>query len=97
MTIDLSFFRSETAQRLREEGRQQGLKEAREEGFAEGFAEGLTEGHAMAILLVLKERGIDIPSTARERITGCRDADILRAWSFRAVTATHIDDIFVED
>ncbi|MFD3842103.1 hypothetical protein ACFWWC_38510 [Streptomyces sp. NPDC058642] len=76
MAVDLSFFRSETSQRLRAEGR--------------------AEGRAEDILLILTERGLDIPDTARERITTCTDLDTLRTWLTRAVTADAAEDLFTE-
>ncbi|MGW7208281.1 hypothetical protein [Streptomyces sp. NPDC054837] len=72
MAVDLSFFRSETSQRLRAESR------------------------AEDILLILTERGLDIPDTARERITTCTDLDTLRTWLTRAVTADAAEDLFKE-
>ncbi|MFF1294143.1 MULTISPECIES: hypothetical protein [unclassified Streptomyces] len=72
MAVDLSFFRSETSQRLRAESR------------------------AEDILLILTERGLDIPDTARERITTCTDLDTLRTWLTRAVTADAAEDLFTE-
>lgn len=76
MAVDLSFFRSETSQRLRTEGH--------------------IESRAEDILLVLTERGLDIPEAARERITTCTDLDTLRTWLTRAVTADTAEDLFVE-
>lgn len=82
MAIELSYFRSESSQRLRAEGLQ------------EGKAEGLQEGKATSILSVLRARGIDVPQEVRTRITQCADLDTLDAWLTRAITVTHADDIF---
>jgi hypothetical protein len=84
MAVDLDFFRSETSQRLRAEGR------------VEGRAQGEAHGRATAILLLLRQRGIVVPDTARDRITDCRDLDTLDTWFTRAITATTVDEIFRE-
>jgi len=81
MAIDLSFFRSETSQKLREEGR----------------TAGCVEGHAQSILLVLEARGIAISHETRDRITDCDDAEVLRHWLSRAATATRAEDIFARE
>ncbi|MCF6523523.1 hypothetical protein [Streptomyces sp. JJ36] len=93
MAVDLSFFRSETSQRLRAEGRAEGHAE----GHAEGRAEGHAEGRAQDILLLLERRGIDVPDEARQRIATCRDLDTLGSWFTRAVAATSADELFAED
>ncbi|WP_342791230.1 hypothetical protein [Streptomyces montanus] len=80
MSVDLSFFRSETSQRLRAEGR----------------TEGRVESHAEDILLVLGERGIDVPDEVHARITSCTDLEILRAWLKRSLTAATAEDLFVD-
>jgi hypothetical protein len=72
MAVDLSFFRSETSQRLR------------------------AEGEARAILRLLDQRGIDVPDDIRARITGCLDLDTLDTWFTRAVTATSVEQLFVD-
>lgn len=77
MAVDLSFFRSETSQRLRAEGR--------------------AEGRAQDILIALEERGIDVSDDAREHVAGCHDLDTLETWFRRAITATSVDELFVED
>ncbi|MEU6380010.1 hypothetical protein [Streptomyces sp. NPDC046909] len=84
MAVDLSFFRSETSQRLRAEGR------------VEGRVEGQAESRAEDILLILTTRGLDVPDAVRERISTCTDLDTLRAWLTRAVTAETAEDLFTE-
>ncbi|WP_433564305.1 hypothetical protein ACQP1O_02490 [Nocardia sp. CA-151230] len=82
MTVDLSFFRSETSQRLRAEGR--------DEGRAEGLAE--------AILRSLAARRIEVLPADQNRIESCSDPDLLRSWLDRSFTATTAADLFgVED
>ncbi|WP_399119080.1 hypothetical protein [Streptomyces sp. KM273126] len=61
-------------------------EEIREEGRAQGRAED--------ILLVLEQRGLDVPDQARERITECGDTQIMRHWLARAVTAPTAEEIF---
>ncbi|WP_461063586.1 hypothetical protein [Streptomyces pseudoechinosporeus] len=80
MSVDLSFFRSETSQRLRAEGR----------------VEGHVEGHVEDILLVLSERGVEVPDDVRARITDCTDLETLRTWLKRSVTAATAEDLFAD-
>ncbi|MFA7768332.1 hypothetical protein [Streptomyces sp. NRRL S-448] len=61
-------------------------EEIRDEGRAQGRAEDL--------LIVLEQRGLDVPDDVRARITGCDDPDTLRRWLTRAVTAPAAEDIF---
>ncbi|MGW2840389.1 hypothetical protein ACWCWD_21665 [Streptomyces sp. NPDC001493] len=81
MGADLSFFRSETSQRLREEGRE----------------EGRVEAQAEFVLLTLGKRGITLSPEDTRRIAGCTDPDTLRRWFDHALTATTAQDLFAED
>uniref|UniRef100_A0AAU3GV12 DUF4351 domain-containing protein n=1 Tax=Streptomyces sp. NBC_01401 TaxID=2903854 RepID=A0AAU3GV12_9ACTN len=78
MAIDLSFFRSESSQRLR----------------AEGKAEGRAEGRAEAVVTVLEQRGIAVGDTVRSRVLDCTDVETLDLWLSRALTATTAEDLF---
>lgn len=78
MSIDLSFFRSETSQRLREEGREEG----REQGVAD------------SILRILRRRGIEVGDAAEAKITSCHDRTQLVDWLDRSITARSVDDMF---
>lgn len=89
MAVDLDFFRSETSQRLRAEGRV--------EGRAEGRAQGEAHGRARAILLLLSQRKVTVPDSAQEQITDCQDLTVLDTWFTRAITATTVEEIFKED
>ncbi|TCJ99282.1 hypothetical protein [Nocardia alba] len=86
METDLSFFRSESAQRLRAEGREQGLAEAREQG--------LVQGVVLSVLTVLTSRGIELSAGQRKLLTDTTDIDQLDAWVLQAVTATRADELF---
>ncbi|MEU3898191.1 hypothetical protein [Streptomyces sp. NPDC045251] len=90
---DLSFFQSETAQRLRAEGRAEGLAEGRAEGLAEGLAEGRAEG----ILLVLDRHGVEMSEEERARIAGCTDMAVLDVWFTRAIAATSAAEVFAAE
>ncbi|WP_406232292.1 hypothetical protein [Nocardia sp. NBC_01009] len=81
MPIDLSFFRSETSQRIR----------------AEGYAIGFAEGRARSILHILDRRDIAVPDDVGFRITACRDHDQVDRWLDRCITATTITDLFSEE
>ncbi|MFF8830624.1 hypothetical protein [Streptomyces sp. NPDC015131] len=85
MAVDLSFYTSPISEELRDEGREAG----REEGRAAGVAE--------SILLLLEQRGIDVPDEARDRLAHCDDLDTLHRWLLRAPTAPTAEDVFTED
>ncbi|MFF8830625.1 hypothetical protein [Streptomyces sp. NPDC015131] len=85
--MDLSFYTSPISEELRDEGREAGREEGREEGRAAGIAE--------SILLLLEQRGIDVPDEARDRLAHCDDLDTLHRWLLRAPTAPTAEDVFV--
>ncbi|MFF9493503.1 hypothetical protein [Streptomyces flaveolus] len=64
-------------------------EEIRDEGRAQRAAED--------VLAILEVRGISIPETVRERVTGCDDLEILRHWLRRAVTAPTAEEIFEDE
>ncbi|MFC4123742.1 hypothetical protein [Nocardia rhizosphaerae] len=78
MSIDLSFFRSETSQRLREEGREEG----REQGVAD------------SILRILRRRGVTVTAAAEAKIGSCHDQAQLVDWLDRSITVRTIDEMF---
>ncbi|CAL9486546.1 hypothetical protein [Streptomyces sp. enrichment culture] len=78
MAADLSFFQSQTAQNLRAEGREEGVAATRAED----------------ILLLLGDRGVEVPEEARERILGCQDLGVLGVWFRRAITAVSVAEVF---
>ncbi|MGV9925882.1 hypothetical protein [Nocardia rhamnosiphila] len=78
MTVDLSFFRSPTAERLRAEGR----------------TEGRTEGISGSILRVLERRGLEVDDEAHQRIRACADVEVLERWLDRALVAESTGDLF---
>ncbi|MFF0490321.1 hypothetical protein ACFYTQ_14990 [Nocardia sp. NPDC004068] len=90
MPVDSSFFRSETARRVRAEARAEGLAEGKAEGLVEGKAEALTG----SILRILTRRGIDLTDADRERITSCTDLAQLDVWLERAITAETATEVF---
>ncbi|MEV5997997.1 hypothetical protein AB0M25_01335 [Streptomyces griseomycini] len=79
--MDLSFFQSQTAQKLRAEGREEG----REEGRAQARRED--------VLLLLDHRGVEVSEEERERVAGCRDLGTLDVWFARAVTAASAAEV----
>ncbi|MEU2251705.1 hypothetical protein ABZ540_00845 [Nocardia xishanensis] len=78
MSLDLTFFRSESSQRLR----------------AEGHAEGHAEGVCGSILRVLDRRGIAVSEEVHDRITTCTDRDTLQTWLDRSLVVTDVQDLF---
>ena len=69
---------SEVAEQRAELRWQQG----KNEGRAEGEGKGLRDG----ILMVLRSRGVPIPTDVEARILACKDVAVLSAWLQRAVT-----------
>ncbi|MBZ6086968.1 hypothetical protein KVH02_01350 [Streptomyces olivaceus] len=96
MAADLSFFQSETAQNLRAEGREKGRSEGRQEGRQEGREEGRVAGRAEDILLLLRNRGIQVSEDERACILSCGDLEVLGAWFTRAITAASAAELFVD-
>ncbi|MFC5071716.1 hypothetical protein ACFPN0_09010 [Kitasatospora cinereorecta] len=90
---DLSFYTSPLSEEIREEGRAQG----RVQGRAQGRAQGRIQGRAENILIILGVRGIGITDATREKVTTCRDPELLRQWLMRAVLATTAEEIFGEE
>ncbi len=65
--------------------------------YSSAWTESLkAEGEAKAILRFLSARGVDVPEEARERISACRDHEVLDTWLDRTITITHIDELFAE-
>lgn len=102
MATDLSFFRSESAQRLRAQGLAEGVAEGVAEGFAQGLAEGLAQGLTQgrteqavrSVLIVLTERGVGLSTTQRSRLTESTDLEQLEEWLVHALTATDASELF---
>ena len=92
MSVDLSFYRSKTSQRLRAEGREQGRAQGREQGLAEGRVEEAGE----RILRLLTSRNIEVPDSATARIRACSDLEVLDRWFDRAITANDVAEVFAE-
>lgn len=78
MAVDLSFYKSYISEEIRDEGREQGR----------------AQQGAQDVLLVLEQRGLDIPDGVRTRITECGDPEVLRHWLARAVTAPSAEAVF---
>lgn len=75
------FFRHEVAEKVREEGREEGIEQER----------------VSMILRILDWRGIPVPDAVRDRVKACSDLDQLEVWAERAVHATIVEDLFVDD
>lgn len=59
--------------------------------------EGRAEGRAEDILRILDLRAIDIPESARERVNGCTDLELLGTWFDRALTVTTAEELFAAE
>lgn len=78
MAVDLSFFRSESAQKLRAQGR------------AQGRAERCVED----VLMILRHRGVVVTDEAADRIRDCDDEDQLAVWLRRALDVSSVNQLF---
>lgn len=85
MAAGVSFHKSCISEELRDEGRAQGLEQGRAQRGAED------------VLLVLEQRGLEVPDHVRVRITECGDPDVLRHWLARAVTAPSAEAVFEDE
>jgi len=73
----------------------QGRAEGRAEGHAEGRVEGRAQGRAEMLLELLGLR-FTVPAAVRTRVEACGDAERIRMWFDRAVTAASLDEVFAE-
>ncbi|MFC4377597.1 hypothetical protein ACFO5K_26305 [Nocardia halotolerans] len=80
MAVDLSFFRSESAQKLRAQGR----------------AQGRAEGRVEDVLMILGHRGVVVSDEAAERIRDCDDDAQLDTWLRRSLDVSSVDQLFGE-
>ncbi|GAA3375624.1 hypothetical protein GCM10020367_44130 [Streptomyces sannanensis] len=68
-----------------------------EESYLKGVAEGRAEERSLMVLRVLEKRQISTSASARERITGCTDPEVLDRWLDRAFSVTEAEDVFDEE
>jgi len=80
MVVHTSFFKSQSSQLIRAEGRAQGEAHARAE----------------VIVQALGFRGLEVTDAVRDRVTACTDVDTLQRWFARVFTATTAEDIFTD-
>ena len=57
---------------------------------------GELRGEANALLMILRARGVAIPSEVEARIRTCTDPELLACWIQRASTGSHLTEI-IED
>ncbi|WP_405580611.1 hypothetical protein [Streptomyces sp. NBC_01190] len=84
MPIPTSFFRSETSQRLREEGRVEGRAEAK-----------AAQALGRTIIRVLEARELEVSEVFRERVFDCVDLKVLDRWFRLAILVAWAEAIFV--
>jgi hypothetical protein len=84
MAIPTAFFRSETAEKLRDEGREKGREE------------GQVRNAVASLLRVLHARGFEVSDELLARIQECQDLDTLGRWLELTVTAKSVDEVFGE-
>jgi predicted transposase YdaD len=75
-------------------GRQEGRLAGRQEGRRAGRQEGRLEGRALAVLDVLRVRGVEVDAASETRILACRDSEQLRDWLARATALARVDELF---
>lgn len=61
----------------------------------QGRAEGRVEGRAEMLLELLGLR-FAVPAVIRTRVEACGDAECIKMWFDRAVTAASLDEVFAE-
>ncbi|QSB04993.1 hypothetical protein [Natronoglycomyces albus] len=70
------------------------LARGKAEGIAEGKVEGKVEGKAELIFVLIASRGITVTEEQRQRVSQCRDSELLDSWAVKAMNATEAADIF---
>ncbi|MEV4254193.1 hypothetical protein AB0J52_13640 [Spirillospora sp. NPDC049652] len=65
--------------------------------WSEGRAEGMAQGQAEALLRVLESRGLQVPTKAVERITGCADSDQFEIWLSEVAFVERAEDLYEPD
>ncbi|MFI1885456.1 MULTISPECIES: hypothetical protein [Streptomyces] len=102
MAVGPSLDMPRLVEKMRAECRARRWPEEWAEDFAEDWARrytedwnrGYVEVRAKTILIVLEQRGIDIPDDARERINSCDDPETMHQWLIRSVTAPSAEAVF---
>ena len=75
-------------------GKAEGEAKGKAEGKAEGEAKGKAEGEALALLKIIRHRGLEIDAAGELRIRETRDLDLLDRWLERALEARTVEGIF---
>lgn len=78
------------------DGKAEGLAVGKAEGKAEGLAVGKAEGEALALLKVLRARGLDVDAAAEARILATRDLALFDRWLERALVAGSVDEVLAQ-
>ena len=58
------------------------------------YVAGQLEGRALAVLDVLRIRGIELDPASESRVLACRDRGQLIAWLAGALTLDRVDELF---
>lgn len=64
------------------------------QGKAEGLVQGEAKGKADAVLVLIRARGLHVPSDVQERIEFCADIETLDRWLVRAATVSDAAEVF---
>jgi hypothetical protein len=63
-------------------------------GQRDGLQEGRQEGRALAVLDLLRIRGIEIDAASEAKVLACRESYQLLVWLARATAITRVDELF---
>jgi hypothetical protein len=75
-------------------GRLEGRQQGRLVGWQQGRRAGRLEGRALALLDVLRIRGIQVDVESKSKILACHDSEELRDWLARATVLARVDELF---
>ncbi len=89
----LSWDHEEALRRAAEEARRDAERQAAADAAARQDAERQV---AEMLVAVLESRDLAVGDKARQRILGCRDGEMLKRWSRRALTATKTEELWEE-
>jgi flagellar biosynthesis/type III secretory pathway protein FliH len=79
-----------------ERGQQRGLAQGLVSGVQTGFTQGRVAGLREALWTIVEQRELTVDDQPRATVDACDDADTLRRWLTRVVTAKQLADALRE-
>ena len=67
------------------------------QGEAKGKADGEARGKAESLLLILSTRGFTLEPHESDRVRACADLALLDRWIARALNASQVSEVLVDD